>query len=238
MADTAPHNESTQITDEAEWAGASGFVIHAITDPDGTPGDAGVTDTAFDARIDEIAQALVDALTPDDLDDTSTTNKFVTQAVLDAVAALGTAAFTAATAYATAAQGALAATALQPADVGTAAAEDTDAFAASTHDHDGVYQPADSSIQDLIDNAAVLTATEQPYTDAEQAKLAGIEAGADVTALAGISAAGAPIVQFYSTGSEARLSGVSGTVWWINITNTNDPVNAVDDLDIVTKLFA
>ena len=40
----------------------------------------------------------------------------------------------------------LASSALQPADVGTAAAEDVGYFATAGHNHAGVYEPADATI--------------------------------------------------------------------------------------------
>jgi hypothetical protein len=76
---------------------------------------------------------------------------------------LGTAATTAATDYATAAQGALADSALQSSDIGV-------------------------SIQGY---SAILSGTTASYTTAEETKLAGIEAGADVTDTANVTAAGA-----------------------------------------------
>lgn len=54
-------------------------------------------------------------------------------------------------------------------------------FAAASHVHTGVYQPA----------ATVLTNTTAAFTTAQETKLAGIEAGADVTDTANVTAAGA-----------------------------------------------
>ena len=47
---TKPYQEATQITTSAGWTAASGLAFYATTDGDGTPGDAGVTDAAFDDR--------------------------------------------------------------------------------------------------------------------------------------------------------------------------------------------
>ena len=82
---------------------------------------------------------------------------------------LGTAATTASTDYATAAQGALADSALQSADIGVS----VQAYNANT----------------VIDAAYVHT--DNNYTTAEKSKLAGIEAGADVTDTINVTAAGA-----------------------------------------------
>jgi hypothetical protein len=81
---------------------------------------------------------------------------------------LGTAATTASTAYATAAQGALADTAVQPADIGTAAAEDVGYFATAAQGAlaDTAVQPADitgwasetyvnTAVSNLVDAAPV-----------------------------------------------------------------------------------
>ena len=76
---------------------------------------------------------------------------------------LGTAATTASTDYATAAQGALADSALQSSDIGV-------------------------SVQGY---SAALAGTTASYTTAEETKLAGIETGADVTDTANVTAAGA-----------------------------------------------
>ncbi len=47
---TKPHQEPTQITTSAQWDIQAPFAIHAITKTNGTPGDAGITSAAFDAR--------------------------------------------------------------------------------------------------------------------------------------------------------------------------------------------
>lgn len=71
-------------------------------------------------------------------------------------------------------------------------------IAASGHTHAGVYEPADATILKDADigvtvqaHSAVLDGTTASFTTAEETKLAGIEAGADVTDTANVSAAGA-----------------------------------------------
>ena len=70
--------------------------------------------------------------------------------------------------------------------------------AASGHDHDGTYEPADATIlkdADIGTNvqgySAVLQNTTASFTTADEAKLDGIEAGADVTDATNVAAAGA-----------------------------------------------
>lgn len=70
--------------------------------------------------------------------------------------------------------------------------------AASGHNHAGVYEPADATIlkdADIGTNvqgySAVLQNTTASFTTADESKLDGIEAGADVTDAANVSAAGA-----------------------------------------------
>jgi hypothetical protein len=85
--------------------------------------------------------------------------------------------------YATVAQGALADTATQPGDLGTAAAQDVAAFDAA-----GSAAAAEAASQPL---AAVLTATTASFLTADETKLDGIESLADVTDTANVTAAGA-----------------------------------------------
>ena len=61
---------------------------------------------------------------------------------------------------------------------------DSSDYATAGHNHTGVYQPL----------ATVLTNTTASYTTAEESKLAGIEASADVTDTANVTAAGAAMV--------------------------------------------
>lgn len=100
------------------------------------------------------------AVQPEDLATVATTGAY---ADLSGLPTLGTAAATDATDYATAAQGALADSALQPADIGV-------------------------TVQAY---SAVLAATTASFTTADESKLDGIEAGADVTDTANVTAAGA-----------------------------------------------
>jgi hypothetical protein len=84
---------------------------------------------------------------------------------------------------ATEAQGELADSATQPGDLGTAAAQDVAAFDAA-----GSAAAAEAASQPL---AAVLTATTASFTTANETKLDGVEALADVTDTTNVTAAGA-----------------------------------------------
>lgn len=64
------------------------------------------------------------------------------------------------------------------------------------HDHAGVYEPAGVSSTDITDSTAdgralMTSADANPFTDADESKLDGIEAGADVTDATNVAAAGA-----------------------------------------------
>lgn len=136
---------------------------------------------------------------------------------------LGTAATTAATDYATAAQGALADTAVQPGDIGTAAAQDVGDFASAAQGAlaDTAVQPGDD-IDDLAE-----TSTAKIMTGAERTKLAGIEAGADVTDTANVAAAGALM-----DSEVASLSGVKTLVVPDDTTITAAAKSVLDDTTV------
>ena len=81
---------------------------------------------------------------------------------------------------------------------------DSSTYALSTHNHSGVYEPADAtilksgdigtSVQGYNANTVIdasYVQTENSYTTAEKNKLAGIEAGADVTDATNVTSAGA-----------------------------------------------
>lgn len=123
--------------------------------------------------------------------------------VLNAAAArtnlgLGTAATTASTDYATAAQGALADSAVQTGDspsfvnVTVSGTVDGRDVAADGSKLDGIEAGATADqTAGEIKTAYESNANTNAYTDAEKSKLAGIEAGADVTDTANVTAAGA-----------------------------------------------
>lgn len=114
----------------------------------------------------------------------------------------------------------------------------TSAFAAAGHDHDGTYQPLDADLTALAaaGNSSVLAATTASFTSADESKLDGIEASADVTDQANVAAAGAPIVVFYTeaTASTATRPITGGTVLWVNTDGTTLPTNGDTD-DIVLR---
>ena len=129
---------------------------------------------------------------------------------------LGTAAAAAATDFATSAQGALADTASQPghthaqADV-TGLVAALAGKAATVHEH----AIADvTGLQAALDGkqplSAVLTATTASFTTADEIKLDGIEAGADVTDATNVNAAGAVMNSDYSP-AHSLLVQQSGT---------------------------
>jgi len=123
--------------------------------------------------------------------------------VLDAATArtnlgLGTAATTGSTDYATAAQGALADSAVQTGDspsfvnVTVSGTVDGRDVAADGSKLDGIEAGATADqTAGEIKTAYESNANTNAYTDAEKSKLAGIEAGADVTDTANVTAAGA-----------------------------------------------
>jgi hypothetical protein len=94
IAATGTASSSTYLRGDGAWA---------------TPAGGG----AVDSVNTQTGAVVLDA---DDISDATTTNKFATQAQLDAVDALGTASTAATGEFATAAQGALAASAVQPGD--------------------------------------------------------------------------------------------------------------------------
>jgi len=133
-----------------------------------------------------IDDALVDA---DAISDTTSTNKFTTAADISKLAGIEAGA----TADQTASE---ILTAIKTVD-GTGSGLDADtldgneatAFATAGHDHSGVYQPL----------ATVLTNTTASFTTADESKLDGIEAAADVTDAANVAAAGAVMESDTST---------------------------------------
>lgn len=74
-----------------------------------------------------------------------------------------------------------------------AAAEATAAAALAAHNHTGVYQPLDADLTALAaaGNSTVLAATTASFLTADETKLDGIEAAADVTDATNVAAAGA-----------------------------------------------
>jgi hypothetical protein len=113
---------------------------------------------------------------------------------------LGTAATTASTDYATAAQGALADSALQSADIGVSIQAYSSVLAGTTASYTTAEETklagieagatADQTAAE-IKTAYESNANTNAFTDAEQTKLAGVETGADVTDTANVTAAGA-----------------------------------------------
>lgn len=72
----------------------------------------------------------------------------------------------------------------------------SDQVASGNHNHTGVYEPAGVSASDITDATAdgialITSADANPFTDANASKLAAIEASADVTDTANVTAAGA-----------------------------------------------
>lgn len=146
---------------------------------------------------------------------------------------LGTAAAADAGDFATASQGALADSAVQPEDLGDAALLDVGTsagtVAAGDHNHSGVYQPIDADLTALAaaGNSSVLAATTASFLTADETKLDGIEAGADVTDATNVAAAGAVMDGDFSadgimvrTGAGAYASRtITGTANQINVTN-------------------
>jgi hypothetical protein len=113
---------------------------------------------------------------------------------------LGTAATTASTDYATAAQGALADSALQSSDIGVSVQGYSAALAGTTASYTTAEETKLAGIEAgaTADQTAAeiktvyeSNANTNAFTDAEQTKLAGIETGADVTDTANVTAAGA-----------------------------------------------
>ena len=87
-------------------------------------------------------------------------------------------------------------------DVGTGSSQ----VAAGDHNHDGVYEPAGVSSTDITDSTAdgralITSSDANPFTDADESKLDGIEAGADVTDSTNVDAAGAVMNSDTSTAS-------------------------------------
>lgn len=101
-------------------------------------------------------------------------------------------------AYATAAQGALADTAVQPAALAS-------------------YQPLDTDLSTIAaaNNGAVLAATTASFLSADRSKLDGIEAGADVTDATNVAAAGGVLsadVDVIATITQAAYDALSPPV--------------------------
>ena len=142
-----------------------------------------------------ITAAGEDIVQPSDLATVATTGAY---SDLSGLPTLGTAAATDATAYATAAQGSLADSAVQPNDspsfgsvtvTGTVDGRDV-ATDGSKLDGIEAGATADQTAGE-IKTAYESNANTNAYTDAEKSKLAGIEAGANVTDTANVTAAGA-----------------------------------------------
>lgn len=141
---------------------------------------------------------------------------------------LGTAATTAASAYATAAQGALADSAVQPADIGTAAAQDTGSFATASQGAraDSALQPDDIGVSvqaydAQLADVAGLTATDNGVIIGNGTNFVvesgstlrsslGLAIGTDVLAPNGSAASltSFPTLNQNTTGTAANVSGV------------------------------
>jgi len=139
---------------------------------------------------------------------------FNSASTIRSILGLGTAATTDATAYATAAQGALADTALQPAAIGT-------------------------TIQAY---SAVLAATTASFTSADETKLDGIEAGADVTDSTNVLAAlngQDPVVNLITYDAARGKVTAGGNLGATETINFNDETNYTGTLDSnITFTFA
>jgi len=129
--------------------------------------------------------------------------------VIGAVNNLGTAANEAATAFATAAQGALADTAVQPADIGTAAAEDIGYFATAAQGAlaDSALQPAEvkSSNFTASNNGLYVVVASATVTDPSPTEGKGytvvVRNGTATVGSTGYSTAGSQVRRIYHSGA-------------------------------------
>lgn len=193
-------------------AGATGTVRYTVEDGDAWEiGSGAVSGSTLTRTLDEsstgsllnlsgdavvyVTAAAEDIVQPSDLATVASTGAY---SDLSGLPTLGTAAATDATAYATAAQGSLADSAVQPNDspsfgsvtvTGTVDGRD---IAADGSKLDGIEAGATADqTAGQIKTAYESNANTNAYTDAEKSKLSGIEAGANVTDTANVTAAGA-----------------------------------------------
>jgi hypothetical protein len=194
--------------------GTTGQVLSKQSDDDFDAdwADAAAGGGAVDSVNSQTGVVVLDA---DDIDDTSTSHKFATAAQLSKLDGVEAGADVTDTANVTAA-GALMDSEVDadiktlslPANTtisafGRTLVDDADASTARTtldaasagHDHTGTYQPLDADLTTIAaaDNGSTLAATTASFTTADESKLDGIEAGADVTDESNVRAAGGVI---------------------------------------------
>lgn len=194
---------------------------HMDADDDGTFDSRYYTEDEVDALIDDIetGAGAVDSvngatgavvLDADDISDDSTTNKFTTSANLTKLSGIATGAEVNVQSDWDATSGD-AFIANKP-TLGTAAASDTDDFAAAAHTHtasdvtdfdtevgNNTAVAANTAARHSHSNKSVLDATTASFTTADETKLDGIEASADVTDATNVAAAGAVMESDTST---------------------------------------